>query len=87
MSNRGDLYNQVREEIARWPQWKIDAYNEIFATSAHAEKVMPHAPTNADRIRGMSDEELARFLVRVTRCNKDFADAWLKSQADNKEEV
>ena len=62
MSKHSDLYNQVREEIARWPQWKINAYNEMFATSAHAEKVTPHTPTNADRIRNMSDEELAEYI-------------------------
>lgn len=35
-----DLYNRVAEEINhRWPDWKKEAYNEMFAVSAHAGKI------------------------------------------------
>lgn len=33
-------YKKVEESINNeWPDWKKKAYNEIFATSAHAKKL------------------------------------------------
>lgn len=33
--------------------------------------VVPEKPTNADRIRSMSDDELAEFLCNFRSCNAD----------------
>jgi len=41
------------------------------------------AVTNADRIRGMSDEELADFLLHI--CDWNWLD-WLKAPADKEGE-
>jgi len=32
-------YERLREEMAEWPVWKKKAYNEMFATSTHSEKL------------------------------------------------
>lgn len=32
-------YDKVCEEIEHWPAYKKRAYNEMFAVSAHAEKL------------------------------------------------
>lgn len=32
-------YEKVNNTINGWPNWKKDAYNKMFAVSAHAEKV------------------------------------------------
>jgi hypothetical protein len=32
-------YERLREEMAEWPDWKKRAYNEMFATSTHSEKL------------------------------------------------
>lgn len=32
-------YQEIRHEAeTTWPKWKVDAYNETFAISAHARK-------------------------------------------------
>ena len=64
-------------------------FNTILAEALARGK---NAPTNADRIRTMSDEELARFLsaTEFKRCDYrpaqeyDFAVwlEWLKKKAD-----
>lgn len=33
-------YEKVNKTINEWPDWKKDAYNRMFAVSAHAEKVL-----------------------------------------------
>ena len=73
MSNHSDAYTQIKAEIAGWPQWKVDAYNEYFAISAHAKKVIPSVPTNADHIRGMNDDELCRFLVAAMMDDREWS--------------
>ena len=30
-----------------------------------------HKPTNADKIRAMSDEELAEFILQIASCDKE----------------
>ena len=35
-----------------------------------------HIPTNADRIRAMSDEELREFLCSITNCKVCRFEAW-----------
>jgi len=32
-------YERLREEMAKWPDWKKRAYNEMFATSTYSEKL------------------------------------------------
>lgn len=32
-------YEKVNKTINEWPDWKKEAYNKMFAVSAHAEKV------------------------------------------------
>lgn len=32
-------YERLREEMNGWPDWKKKAYNEMFATSTHSEKL------------------------------------------------
>lgn len=39
--NPQDAYDRISETINNeWPDWKKRAYNEMFAISAHAEKIM-----------------------------------------------
>lgn len=33
-------YEKVNNTISEWPNWKKDAYNKMFAVSAHAEKIL-----------------------------------------------
>ncbi len=37
--NPQESYEKVNKTINEWPNWKKDAYNKMFAVSAHAEKV------------------------------------------------
>ena len=37
--NPQESYERVNKTINGWPDWKKKAYNEIFAVSAHAEKI------------------------------------------------
>lgn len=37
--NPQESYEKVNETINGWPNWKKDAYNKMFAVSAHAEKI------------------------------------------------
>ncbi len=37
--NPQESYEKVNQTINGWPNWKKDAYNKMFAVSAHAEKV------------------------------------------------
>ena len=37
--NKKLKYERLREEINGWPDWKKKAYNEMFATSEHSEKL------------------------------------------------
>jgi hypothetical protein len=38
--NSTATYQKVTEDINGWPRWKKEAYNEMFAVSAHASKVV-----------------------------------------------
>lgn len=49
-----------------------------FCCYEHEEK-----PTNADRIRAMSDEELAEFLIDLADDGNLRIGEWLKQPADN----
>lgn len=45
--NTTAAYNMVNQEITNeWPEWKKRAYNEMFAVSAHAQKVYISDDTN-----------------------------------------
>lgn len=35
-----ESYEKVNKTINEWPNWKKDAYNKMFAVSAHAEKII-----------------------------------------------
>lgn len=35
-----EYYEKVNKTINEWPNWKKDAYNKMFAVSAHAEKII-----------------------------------------------
>lgn len=37
--NPKNAYEIVNNKINDWPDWKKRAYNEMFATSAHAKKI------------------------------------------------
>lgn len=41
-------------------------------TTTDCEDYMSHLPTNADRIRAMTDEELAEFFQNTTLCDSCF---------------
>lgn len=70
-------------------------HKDAFGT--HKWKTYAQIPTNADRIRSMTDEELAEFITSPTpqgickdRCGGDIdypcsecALEWLKQEADN----
>ena len=38
--NPQESYEKVNKTINEWPNWKKDAYNKMFAVSAHAEKIV-----------------------------------------------
>lgn len=42
----GSTYENVRKELESWPDWKKKAYNDNFATSAHAKKLNVREDTN-----------------------------------------
>lgn len=38
--NTKETYEKVKSDINNeWPKWKKEAYNEMFAVSAHAQKI------------------------------------------------
>ncbi len=38
--NPQESYEKVNKTINGWPNWKKDAYNKMFAVSAHAKKIV-----------------------------------------------
>lgn len=34
-----EIYKRVNQEIDSWPEWKKEAYNEMFAFSTHTKLV------------------------------------------------
>ncbi len=34
-----EVYKRISQEINNWPEWKKEAYNEMVAFSAHANKL------------------------------------------------
>ena len=75
---------------------KVKEYNAICPLTNMATPVTEYRITNADRIRAMSDEELAE-LLESTHTNmaiklggeyivraKEYIGIWLKQPADNK---
>ena len=62
---------QKQHELCDGLEYMQD-FNEIVlaALSAQAERENPQPSTYADRIRAMSDDELAKFLA--TKLNDDF---------------
>ena len=73
---------------------KVKEYNAICPLTNMAKPITEYKMTNADRIRGMSDEELAKIIERelgcpVTGdCEKMYKDCkacwldWLQSPAE-----
>lgn len=37
--NPQEYYEKINKQINEWPDWKKQAYNDIFAVSAHAKKL------------------------------------------------
>ena len=37
--NMKEAYEKVNNDIKNWPEWKKEAYNEMFAVSAHGGKI------------------------------------------------
>ena len=71
--------------IMEWNNW-------LYADRLGEEKQTPRPQTNADRIRAMSDEELATFLGSRPLCPKQIGECpcdcgkcwieWLKQPAE-----
>ena len=58
---------------------KVKEYNAICPLTNMAKPITEYKMTNADRIRSMSDEELAEFLTHINPTNcKDcaFSNGW-----------
>ena len=81
---------QKQHELCDGLEYMQD-FNEIVlaALSAQAERENPQPSTNADRIRAMSDDELAKFLA--TKLNDDFYEypdltlQWLQQPAEEEQ--
>jgi hypothetical protein len=81
---------QKQHELCDGLEYMQD-FNEIVlaALSAQAERENPQPSTNADRIRAMSDDELAKFLA--TKLNDDFYGCpdlilqWLQQPAEEEQ--
>lgn len=78
------------------PRWTAENFDELIQSQykvADPKEFGEYKPTNADRIRAMSDEELAEFLVSVeTHGYHDQSVAgtlemvdWLKSEVEEKQ--
>ena len=71
---------------------KIQRGRPVCNSCFSYDKFIPIAITNADRIRAMSDEELAEWLTSITddaqsdamtKCNYQWLE-WLQSEVDMK---
>ena len=62
---------------------KVKEHNAICPLTNMATPVTEYRMTNADRIRAMSDEELAKFIGHNSLCDQIQNDngAWCKKQS------
>ena len=82
----GDWYDKARSVLSNDEYWKLGwAIGDILETLELLRSLAPEPETNADRIRCMSDEELAKMLNdgcppgrSYIRCGRDNCiDCWL----------
>lgn len=94
-----DRIEQLRAELTNERIDNTNLIGELATVAAErdrykaerdaAERESPQPSTNADRIRGMSDDELAKFLA--TKLNDDFYEypdltlQWLQQPAEEEE--
>lgn len=68
----GNWYDKVRAVLPTDEYLKLGwAIGDILETLELFRSLAPEPQTNADRIRAMSDEELAEFLSDFKDCAKD----------------
>ena len=65
----GKWYDKVREVLPTDEYLKLGwAIGDILETLGLFRSLAPEPQTNADRIRAMSDEELAKFIATPCQC-------------------
>ena len=52
-----ELYKTITEQMKTWEDWKIDEYNNNFATSKYAKK-LPYNRPNINKFEYFTDNEL-----------------------------
>lgn len=68
----GNWYDKVRAVLPTDEYLKLGwAIGDILETLELFRSLVPEPQTNADRIRAMSDEELAAFLANPCQCDVD----------------
>ena len=68
----GNWYDKVRAVLPTDEYLKLGwAIGDILETLELFRSLAPEPQTNADRIRAMSDEELAKFLCEFRSCDSD----------------
>ena len=61
---------------------KVKAYGGVCPLTNTAQPITEYRMTNADRIRSMSDEELAEFLIDLADDGNLRIREWLKQPAE-----
>lgn len=71
----GNWYDKVRAVLPTDEYLKLGrAIGDILETLELFRGLAPEPQTNADRIRAMSDEELAKWFLSAGICIRDFED-------------
>lgn len=67
------------------PRWTEEHWNAIIESQykvVDSSTLEEYKPTNADLIRAMSDEELAKLFSEKCQIGIEFAKCWLQSEAE-----
>ena len=60
-----------------------DTCRECGIAMLNYEEAKPKSITNADKIRAMTDEELAYFMANIEPCRESAWLDWLKQEAND----
>lgn len=66
-------YYKILSDMQEWPDWKIQAYNDCIATSAHANKLKIKV-TSEEAIESWS--EMSKKIAEATASIKALGEAF-----------
>lgn len=85
MEKQGNNTGLYCSMCGKWQKWMNKDEIRVFEYNHKPKARNTIKQTNAERIRNMSDEELAELFAEKCKVGKEFAMCWLQSEVKGSE--